>query len=133
MASFQVRVIEYKLPGTQDGKDDLYRLVATILDPEQAPAKELAALYHERWDVEGFFKQRKSGQLNAARIFRSKPPDGVRQEFSAHLAMHYATMQIMVDAAQHAQLDPDRISHKNTVRIIRSRIWIPDLFPPRRS
>lgn len=132
MVSFRVRVIEYKLTDVQDGKDELYRLVTTILDPEQAPAKELAVLYHERWDVEGFFKQIKSVQLNPARIFRSKSPDGVRQEFWAHLAVHYATTQIIVDAAHHADLDPDRISHKNAVRIIRSRIWIPDSFPPQR-
>jgi hypothetical protein len=133
MVSPRVRVIEYKLSDVQDGKDELYRLVTTILDPEQAPAKELAALYHERWDIEGFFKQIKSVQLNDARIFRSKSPDGVRQEFWAHLAVHYATTCIIVDAAQHADLDPDRISHKNTVRIIRSRIWKPDSFPPHRS
>jgi transposase IS4-like protein/DDE family transposase len=132
LVSFRVRVIEYKLPGVRDGKDELYRLVTTIVDTEQAPAKELAALYHERWDVEGFFKQIKSVQLNANRIFRSKSPDGVRQEFWAHLAVHYATVRIVVDAARHANLDPDRISHKNTVRIIRSRIWIPDPFPPQR-
>jgi hypothetical protein len=130
MVSSRMRVVEYKLPDVQDGKDELYRLVTTILDHDRAPAKELAALYHERWDVEGFFKQIKSVQLNDARIFRSKSPDGVRQEFWAHLAVHYATTRIIVDAAQHAGLDPDRISHKNTVRIIRSRIWIPDSFPP---
>lgn len=133
MVSFRLRVIEYKLPDAQDGKDELYRLVTTILDPEQAPAKELAALYHERWDVEGFFKQIKSVQLNDARIFRSKSPDGVRQEFWAHLAVRYATMRVIVDAAHNAGLDPDRISHKDTVRIIRSRIWIPESFPPHRS
>jgi hypothetical protein len=33
IASFRVRVIEYKLPDVQDGKDELYRLVTTILDP----------------------------------------------------------------------------------------------------
>ena len=60
MVSFRVRVIEYELPDVQDGKDELYRLVTTILAPERAPAKELAVLYHERWDVEGFFKQIKS-------------------------------------------------------------------------
>jgi hypothetical protein len=130
--SFRLRVIEYRLPDVQDGKDDLYRLVTTILDPAQASAKDLAVLYHERWDIEGFFKQIKSVQLNADRIFRSKSPDGVRQEFWAHLAVHYATMRIVVDAADQAKLDPDRISHKNTVRIIRSRIWIPDAFPPDR-
>jgi hypothetical protein len=130
VASFRLRVIEYRLPDVKDGKDELYRLVTTILDPVRAPAKDLAVLYHERWDVEGYFKQIKGVQLNADKIFRSKSPDGVRQEFWAHLAVHYATMQIVVDAAHLAKLDPDRISHKNTVRIIRSRIWIPDSFPP---
>lgn len=133
MEPVRVRVIEYKLPDVADGKDELYRLVTTILDPERAPAKELAAVYHERWDVEGFFKQIKSVQLKADRIFRSKSPDGVRQEFWAHLGVHYATMCIVVDAAHQSHVDPDRISHKNTVRIIRSRIWIPGSFPPHRS
>jgi hypothetical protein len=130
VASFRLRVIEYRLPDVKDGKDELYRLVTTILDPVRAPAKDLAVLYHERWDIEGYFKQIKSVQLNADKILRSKSPDGIRQEFWAHLAVHYATMQIVADAAHLAKLDPDRISHKNTVRIIRSRIWIPVSFPP---
>ena len=44
--------------------------------------------------------------------------------------VHYATMRVVTDAADQAKLDPDRISHKNTVRVIRSRIWIPGSFPP---
>jgi hypothetical protein len=124
--SFRLRVVEYKIPGS----DEVYRLVTTIMDLRRAPAKDLAALYHERWDIEGFLKQIKSVQLNSEKIFRSKSPDGVRQEFWAHLAVHYATMRVQVDAADHAQLDPDRISHRNTVRLIRSRVWKPESFPP---
>jgi hypothetical protein len=100
------------------------------MDPRRAPAKDLAILYHERWDIEGFLQQIKSVQLNAEKIFRSKSPDGVRQEFWAHLAVHYATMCVQVDASDHAKLDPDRFSHKNSVRIIRSRVWRPESFPP---
>lgn len=133
MVSFRARVIEYKLLDVQDGKDEVYRLVTTILNPVHASAKDLAVLYHERWDIEGFLKQIKSVQLNADRIFRSKSPDGVRQEFWAHLAVHYATMRVTTDAADQAKLDPDRISHKNAVRVIRSRIWIPGSFPPGQS
>lgn len=125
-SSLRLRVIEYRLPGS----DELYRLVTTIMDPVTAPAKELAILYHERWDIEGFLKQIKSVQLNNDKIFRSKSPEGVRQEFWAHLAVHYATTSVQVDAAAQAKVDPDRISHKNTVRIIRSRIWKPEHFPP---
>lgn len=133
LVSFRVRVIEYKLPYVKEGKDELVRLATTIMDPLRAPAKDLAIVYHERWDIEGFFKQIKSVQLNDARILRSKSPDGVRQEFWAHLATHYAMMSIIVDAAHLAKLDPDRISHKETVRIVRSRVWRPESFPPRSS
>ena len=127
LVPFRLRVIEYRLPGS----DEMYRLVTTIIDPLRAPAKDLAIVYHERWDIEGFLKQIKSVQLNDEKIFRSKSPDGVRQEFWAHLAVHYTTMCVHVDAADHAKLDPDRISHKNTVRVLRSRVWKPESFPPR--
>jgi hypothetical protein len=123
---FRLRVIEYTLPGSRE----VYRLVSTIMDPVRASAAELAAVYHERWDIEGFLKQIKGVQLNEEKIFRSKSPEGVRQEFWAHLAVHYATMCVQVDAAGQALLDPDRISHKNTVRVLRSRIWRPESFPP---
>src|SRR5258705_5616093 len=46
-----VRVIDYRLKDVE-GSEPLYRLITTILDHEQAPAKELAALYHERWEIE---------------------------------------------------------------------------------
>ncbi|MEV5646085.1 transposase [Streptomyces flaveolus] len=43
-----VRVIEYTL----DGGSEVYRLITTILDPEQAPARELAVLYPRRRSTE---------------------------------------------------------------------------------
>ena len=46
-----VRVVEYRLEGVADA-EPLYRLVTTILDPAQAPAADLAALYHERWEID---------------------------------------------------------------------------------
>ena len=50
----RVRVVEYRLEGVADA-EPLYRLVTTILDPAAAPATELAALYHERWEIEGLW------------------------------------------------------------------------------
>ena len=38
-----VRVVEYTLPGVA-GADARYRLITTILEPDRAPATELAAL-----------------------------------------------------------------------------------------
>jgi hypothetical protein len=44
----QLRVVEYRLEGVPDA-EPLYRVVTSILNPKQAPAEELAGLYHERW------------------------------------------------------------------------------------
>lgn len=49
------------------GTEPLYRLVTTILDHEQAPAAELAALYHERWEIETAFDELKT-HLRGSRI-----------------------------------------------------------------
>src|SRR3954468_17651081 len=46
-----VRVIEYRMRGFP-GANQIYRRVTTILEPQAAPAAELAALYHERWEDE---------------------------------------------------------------------------------
>jgi IS4 transposase len=53
---------------------DSYRRVTDILDPEQAPALELAALYHERWGVEGIFDEFKTHLRANSTVQRSKTP-----------------------------------------------------------
>src|SRR5205085_7338525 len=53
----------------RDVKDaePIYRLITTILDPTQAPARELAALYHERWEIETALDELKT-HLRGAQI-----------------------------------------------------------------
>ena len=46
----RLKPFEYRLEGVEDAEPQ-YRLVTTILDCVQAPANELAALYHERWEI----------------------------------------------------------------------------------
>ena len=49
------------VPHMPEGSSEpLYRLVTTILDPAQAPAAALAALYHERWEIEGALDELKT-------------------------------------------------------------------------
>src|SRR3982751_6087718 len=62
----RVRVVEYRLEGAADA-EPLYRLVTTVLDPAAAPAAELAALYHERWEIEGALAELKT-HLRGARV-----------------------------------------------------------------
>src|SRR5687767_7497242 len=62
----QVRVVEYRLEGIASA-EPLYRLVTTLLDPATSPAVELAALYHERWEIEGALAELKT-HLRGAQV-----------------------------------------------------------------
>ena len=84
-----VRVIDYRLDGIVDA-EPVYRLVTTILNHEKAPATELAALYHERWEIETAFDELKTHLRGARIVLRSKTPDLVRQEFYGLLMAHFA-------------------------------------------
>ena len=73
-SAITVRVIEYALPGT-DGAQTRYRLLTSLLNEKSAPALELAALYHERWEVEAVFDELKTHLLQRRRVLRSKTPN----------------------------------------------------------
>jgi len=116
-----VRVIDYRLQGVADA-EPLYRLVTTILDPAAAPAEELAALYQERWEIEGALDELKTHLRGAQIVLRSKTPDLVRQEFYGLLLAHFAVRGLMHEAALQAGEDPDRLSFVHTVRVIRRKL-----------
>src|SRR5450631_3169255 len=124
-----VRVIEYRLEGIE-GAEPLYRLATTILDHEQAPAMELAAIYHDRWEIETALDELKT-HLRGARIeLRSKTPDLVRQEFYGLLMAHFAIRGLMHEAALRADEDPDRLSFLHAVRVIRRKMAAFGAIPP---
>ena len=116
-----MRVIEYRLEGIADA-EPLYRLVTTILDPAQAPATDLAALYHERWEIEGALDELKTHLRGAGVVLRSKTPDLVRQEFWGLLLAHFAVRGLMHEAALRADEDPDRLSFLHAVRVVRRKL-----------
>jgi len=127
-----VRVVEYAIcdPGRPQAKGVTYRLLTTILDPTLAPAAELAALYHERWEVEGALDELKTHQRGAQVVLRSKHPAGVEQEVWAHLLVHYAIRRLMHQAALDEGLDPDRLSFVGTLRIVRRHLASHVAFSP---
>lgn len=116
-----VRVVEYQLAGVP-GAEPVYRLLTTILDPAAAPAADLAALYHERWEIETAFDELKTHLRGARIVLRSKTPDLVRQEFYGLLLAHFAVRGLMHEAALTAGEDPDRLSFLHTVRVIRRKL-----------
>jgi hypothetical protein len=118
----RVRVIEYTLIGVANA-EPIYRLITTILDPEQAPAQELAALYPQRWEIETALDELKTHLRGGADIrLRSQTPDLVRQEFWGFLLAHFAVRGLMHEAALVADEDPDRLSFIHTVRVLRRKL-----------
>ena len=124
-----VRVIEYRLKDVADA-EPMYRLTTTILDHEKAPAKELAALYHERWEIETTLDELKTHLRGAQIVLRSKTPELVRQEFFGLLMAHFAIRGLMHEAALKVDEDPDRLSFVHSVHVVQRRIARYGAIPP---
>ena len=127
-----VRVIEYTVAGGPMPATR-YRLVTSILEPARAPAAELAALYHERWEMETAFDVLKTHLRGAQRVLRSKTPDLVRQEAWGLLLTHFALRALMHEAALGAlprARDPDTVSFTHTLRVTRRTLSHVAPLPP---
>ena len=124
-----VRVIEYRLHGVTEA-EPLYRLLTSLLDPAQAPAAELAALYHERWEIETALAELKTHLRGAKIVLRSKTPDLVRQEFYGLMMAHFAIRGLMHEAALKANTDPDQLSFLHAVRVVRRKLPTFHAIPP---
>ena len=149
-----VRVIAYQVTVTsEDGQSrtEHCRLITTILDPHRAPAEALAALYHERWECEGHYRDLKARLKGAGFTLRSRTPELTAQEMLAFLCVAQALAVLARNAAATAGTDPGRVSFTVTIRIARdhARALTPaglatatacaitdilaDLLPPRRQ
>jgi hypothetical protein len=125
-----VRVVEYHLEGIPTAGPELYRLITTVLDPAEAPAEELAALYRERWEIETAFDELKTHLRGRAIVLRSKTPDLVTQELYGLLLAHSVVRGLMHEAALGAGIDPDTVSFIHAVRVIRRKLPRYSAFPP---
>jgi Insertion element 4 transposase N-terminal/Transposase DDE domain len=127
------RVVEYRLDDPALAEEDQrYRLITTLLDPEAAPASELAALYPQRWELESALDELKTHQRGPRVVLRSKHPDGVYQEAYGYLCTHYAIRRVMHDAALKADLIPHRLSFIRGLRAARRAARTqPGFSPPR--
>ena len=113
-----VRVIEYQLQGSRE----VYRLLTNLLDPSSANARELAQLYHQRWECETLVREIKIGQCEAGAL-RSQTELGVRQEVWSTCVLHLLSRKLAHEAAaQVLDGDPDRISFSLTQDAIRRSV-----------
>jgi hypothetical protein len=120
-----VRAVRYQRPGF---KPQL--LLTSLLDPKRYPARELAALYHERWELELGFDEVKTELLDREEALRSKSPAGVMQELWG-LGLVYNLVRLeMQRTAALADLPPTRISFVMSLRIIKDFWFFASLDSP---
>jgi hypothetical protein len=107
-----VRIVQYRRKGFRP-----QRLITSLLDPEQYPANELIALYHERWELELGYNEVKTKMLESIPL-RSKSVDRVRQEIWGLLIAYNLIRLEMERAADAAGVPPTRISFVAVFRMI---------------
>jgi hypothetical protein len=129
LPGYYVRVVDYEVTNRGGGRE-IITLVTNILDPEEIPAVELAAAYHERWEAELVFDELKTHQRGRGIILRSRKPELVEQEIWGLLLTHYGIRHLMREAADQAEIDPDRMSFIRALRVIRRQVTGQAAFSP---
>jgi hypothetical protein len=122
-----VRVIRYThTDSMRVGCGEEHILLTTLLDAQKYPAQELILLYHERWEIELTFDEQKTHQTPPRATkpahLRSETPLGVMQEIYALSIGHYATRNLMAEAAAQSGQNPDRLSFVGCLQIMRTRL-----------
>lgn len=107
-----LRQIEYQIirPGF---KTTRAWLITTLLDPRQYPAQELVGLYEKRWRIEQCFRNIKSSLKMQG--FRARTYKAIRKEIAGIVLLYNLVRQVMLQAAENQQVDPERISFKNAL------------------
>ena len=126
-----VRVIEYTVTGAGGSREpEIFRLITTILDPDDLTAAELAAAYQQRWEYEIALKEIETQMLEPGGGLRSKSPELVRQELWGLLLAHYAIRALMAEAAESAGIDTDRLSFIRSINVVRRQVTDQAAFSP---
>lgn len=126
-----VRVVEYTVSGGEGEESETFRLITSILNPQDVTAVELASAYQQRWEYEVSLKEIETQLLESGKGLRSKSPEMVRQEWWGLLLAHYAIRALMAEAADTADVDPDQLSFIRTLNIVRRQVANQAAFSPR--
>ena len=110
---WQARLIEVELAGQRR------RFVTSLIDSKRYPAKALATLYRQRWEIELGFREIKQSLQAGALVLRSKQPELVRQEIWGVLIAYTLLRRQMRLMAEHAKVQPSRIGfHATAIAIV---------------
>jgi hypothetical protein len=91
-------------------------VVTTLLDPEQFPADQIAALYRRRWQAELHLRSLKI--VLQMDHLRCKTPHRARNEFFMHLVSYNLIRQLLAVAAFRSGVEPWTVSFKGALQTI---------------
>jgi len=117
-ATWQARAVAYQRPGHPP-----QLLLTSLRDPEQYPATDVVALYHERWEIELAYDEVKTGLLAREEAIRSRSPDAVAQELWGLLLAYNLVRLEMARVAHAAGVAPTRVSFIAALHLIRDE-WL---------
>jgi hypothetical protein len=98
------------------------RVLTTLLDHQAYPARDIAALYSERWQVETAFLHLKKTVRGPRRPLRGQSPELARQEAWALLLIHNITATAAARAAAEARTDPRLIPFTTVLGLVRAHV-----------
>jgi hypothetical protein len=98
------------------------RVLTTLLDQQAYPAREIAVLYAERWQIEIAFLHLKRTVRGPRRPLRGQSPELARQEARALLLIHNITATAAARAAGPAGIDPGLIPFTAVPGLVRSHV-----------
>jgi hypothetical protein len=111
--TYQARAIKYQRKGFQP-----QTVLTSLMDAKKYPAKEVAALYHERWELELGFNEIKSRMLDRQETIRSRTVDGVDQEMWGVLLAYNLIRLEMERTADDLGVEPTQISFVSAMRLV---------------
>ena len=112
-----MRAIRYRRRGFRE-----QTLLTSLLDSVKYPAKEVVALYHERWELELGYDEIKTELLEREEAIRSRSPVGVEQELWG-IALAYNLVRLEMErAAELAGVMPIRMSFVECLRAIQFKM-----------
>jgi hypothetical protein len=103
-------------------KTTAIRVLTTLLDPDAFPAREIAALYAARWQVETALLHLKKTVRGAGRALRGRSPALARQEAWALLLVHNMIAGMAVRAAAAAGTSLAAVSFTAVLSLVRDHV-----------
>lgn len=97
-----------------------FRILTTLLDHEQHPAQQIAAVYAERWQIELVYARIKTTLRGTGTRLRGQSPDLAIQEVWGLLTVYNALVTLAVAAAVDLDVDPDEISFTAVLALTRT-------------